>query len=77
MSRGKRLSKGERRWRKKQRESEQNKLDTAVNETAMIATCWHKAAVYAVRATRHAWGLAPDGPSAERERAEADGLAAA
>jgi hypothetical protein len=33
--------------------------------------CWHKAAVYAVRATRYGWGLAPDGPSAERERAEA------
>jgi hypothetical protein len=33
--------------------------------------CWHQAAVYAVRATRHAWGLEPDGPSAEREHAEA------
>jgi hypothetical protein len=27
--------------------------------------------VYAVRATRHGWGLDADGPSAERERAEA------
>jgi hypothetical protein len=33
--------------------------------------CWHQAAVYTVRATRHGWGLAPDGPSAGRERAEA------
>jgi hypothetical protein len=38
--------------------------------------CWHQAAVYAVRATRHAWGLAADGPSAERERAEAVAVAA-
>src|SRR4051812_24589430 len=33
--------------------------------------CWHQAAVYAVRATRYAWGLEADGPSAERARAEA------
>lgn len=33
--------------------------------------CWHAGAVYAVRANRYAWGLEPDGPSAERERAEA------
>jgi hypothetical protein len=33
--------------------------------------CWHQAAVYAVRATRSAWGLEPDGPSAAHERTDA------
>ena len=32
-------------------------------------SCWHQAAVYTVRANRHAWGLPADGPSGEHERA--------
>lgn len=38
----------------------------------MRPACWHRAAVYQVRATRQAWVLPADGPSAEEERAAAD-----